>query len=179
MVVGCVVGAGYRHTLTRELVVLPLHRADFDKAIGVGGTKVHVPADGSIPKELQCALNEGSLIMDAVMLPCCQTNVSHKAVLPRLLDNASCPICMQPDVTQDMLQENKKLRDTVRSFLRTAKEKGITIKGMAPPVPAPTEAKPVAEAQKAKDENAEGDRVSPVGDSADGGEGEARGDVAG
>ena len=94
---------------------------------------MHVPADGSIPKELQCALAEGSLILDAVVLPCCQTNVSHSAVLPRLQDSQSCPICMQPDVTADMLQENKKLRETVRAFIRSAKEKGITIRGMAPP----------------------------------------------
>ena len=113
-------------------------RADFDKAIGAGETHVHVPADGSIPKELQCELAEGSLILDAVVLPCCQTNVSHKAVLPRLQDSSACPICYQADVTPDMLQENKKLRQSVMAFIRSAKEKGIAIKGMKPaPAPAP------------------------------------------
>lgn len=112
--------------------------ADFVKAIVAGETKVHVPAEGSIPKELQCALAEGFLIVDAVILPCCQTNVSHKAVLPRLQDSFSCPICMQPDVTPDMLLNNKKLRDSVCIFIRTAKEKGIKIKGIAPTVPAQT-----------------------------------------
>jgi hypothetical protein len=110
------------------------YRADFDKAIGAGDSKVHVPADGSIPKELQCALAEGSLIMDAVILPCCQTNVSLQAVLARLHDNSLCPICMQPDVFPEMLQENKKLRESAKAFMSRSthhREAGRALAAMA------------------------------------------------
>jgi len=128
------------HTLTGCLMaLLRWYRADFDKAIGAGESKVHVPPDGSIPKELQCALADGSLIWDAVILPCCRQNVSRQVVVPRIQDSSSCPICMTPDVTVDMLQEDKKLQATARAFLRCAKEKGITIQGMGVPAEASNE----------------------------------------
>jgi tetratricopeptide (TPR) repeat protein/uncharacterized membrane protein YgcG/predicted nucleotidyltransferase len=113
------------------------YRADFDKAIGAGLTKVHVPPDGSIPKDLQCALSDGTLILDAVILPCCGLNVSKQVVQARIQESYSCPkycpICMTPDVTLDMMQENKKLQATARAFLRCANEKGIAIQGMGAP----------------------------------------------
>ena len=143
---------------------------------------MHVPPDGSIPKELQCALTKDSLILDAVMLPCCQTNVSHKVVVPRLLDSSCCPICMQPDVTADMLQENKKLRDSVKAFIRSAKDKGITIRGLEAPLPTGKD-KPAASdlQQEGKDEevsasgNARGSpHLEESGDGAVGADGGAR-----
>ena len=135
------------------------YRADFDKAIGAGDSKVHVPADGSIPKELQCALAEGSLIMDAVILPCCQTNVSLQAVLTRLHDNSLCPICMQPDVFPEMLQENKKLRESAKAYMCTQKQATAAAEARKKAeegavVMAQTQAAAAAEVRKKADEEA-------------------------
>jgi hypothetical protein len=135
------------------------YRADFDKAIGAGDSKVHVPADGSIPKELQCALAEGSLIMDAVILPCCQTNVSLQAVLARLHDNSLCPICMQPDVFPEMLQENKKLRESAKAYMCTQKQATAAAEARkkaeeGAAVMAQKQAAAAAEARKKADEEA-------------------------
>ena len=102
-------------------------RADFEKAIGTGKQMVNVPADGSIPKELQCAITK-DVAENAHILPCCQSNVSLAAVTPILEDRATCPICLQPDITLDMLKPNLRLRETVRTFLKAALDRGIRLK---------------------------------------------------
>jgi hypothetical protein len=102
-------------------------RADFEKAIGTGKQMVNVPADGSIPKELQCAITK-DVAENAHILPCCQSNVSLSAVTPILEDRATCPICLQPDITLDMLKPNLRLRETVRTFLKAALDRGIRLK---------------------------------------------------
>eukprot|EP00960_Hanusia_phi_P058687 763953-Hanusia_phi.AAC.2 len=104
-------------------------RADFDKAIAKGTSSIVVPKDGSIPKDLQCAMMPGALILEAVVLPCCQSNVSLPRVLPHLQDNSTCPICFQPDVTPEILKPNTKLRESVKAFLKAAIAQGITITG--------------------------------------------------
>ena len=102
-------------------------RADFEKAIGTGKQMVNVPADGTIPKELQCAITK-DIAENAHILPCCQSNVSLSAVTPILEDRATCPICLQTDITLDMLKPNLRLRETVRTFLKAAIDRGIRLK---------------------------------------------------
>eukprot|EP00291_Cryptomonas_curvata_P004989 CAMPEP_0172206070 /NCGR_PEP_ID=MMETSP1050-20130122/32999_1 /TAXON_ID=233186 /ORGANISM="Cryptomonas curvata, Strain CCAP979/52" /LENGTH=470 /DNA_ID=CAMNT_0012885083 /DNA_START=21 /DNA_END=1430 /DNA_ORIENTATION=- len=106
--------------------------ADFEKAIGTGKQMVNVPADGTIPKELQCAITK-DIAENAHILPCCQSNVSLVAITPILEDRATCPICLQTDITLDMLKPNLRLRETVRTFLKTALDRGIRLK--RPPRP--------------------------------------------
>jgi hypothetical protein len=55
---------------------------------------VQVPKDGSVPKELQCALTK-DLLREAVVLPCCVSNVSLAPVNERILETSACPVCMQ------------------------------------------------------------------------------------
>ena len=102
-------------------------RADFAKAINLGKQRVHVPPDGSIPKELQCAITK-DVADNAHVLPCCQHNVSLAAITPILEERATCPICLQSDISVDMLKPNLRLREMVRMFLKTALERGISLK---------------------------------------------------
>eukprot|EP00281_Chroomonas_sp_CCMP1168_P027467 CAMPEP_0206238848 /NCGR_PEP_ID=MMETSP0047_2-20121206/15045_1 /ASSEMBLY_ACC=CAM_ASM_000192 /TAXON_ID=195065 /ORGANISM="Chroomonas mesostigmatica_cf, Strain CCMP1168" /LENGTH=391 /DNA_ID=CAMNT_0053663433 /DNA_START=40 /DNA_END=1212 /DNA_ORIENTATION=- len=99
---------------------------EFERHMKSGAQEVPVPADGSIPKELQDAYTK-DLVLDAAVLPCCQSNVGMKIMSDLLNDSGACPICLQPDIFPDMLKPNSKLRASVAAFLRSAKAKGIKL----------------------------------------------------
>mmetsp|Transcript_23330 Transcript_23330/g.47167 ORF Transcript_23330/g.47167 Transcript_23330/m.47167 type:complete len:280 (-) Transcript_23330:441-1280(-) len=74
--------------------------------------------NGLIPKELQCALTKG-LLLDPVILPCCQAKVCRSSVHQTLKDSETCPVCLQTDVTPSCLLPLPRVQDRAREFVRS------------------------------------------------------------
>ncbi|KAK0944757.1 hypothetical protein LTR29_003770 [Friedmanniomyces endolithicus] len=73
----------------------------------------------SIPPKLRCA-NCNKLAVDAVKLPCCDSNIC----LPCSLDlSESCPVCQHAPVSGDDCKPNKSLRTTISAYIKTEQNK--------------------------------------------------------
>ncbi|KAK3656553.1 hypothetical protein LTR56_002900 [Elasticomyces elasticus] len=73
----------------------------------------------SIATKLRCA-NCNRLAVDAVKLPCCDSNICH----PCSLDlGEACPVCQHTPVSGEDCKPNKNLRTTISAYIKTEQNK--------------------------------------------------------
>lgn len=92
-----------------------------------------------VPEELTCQLCR-KLLVDTVVVPCCESLCCDGCIRPKLLDSEPqfrCPLCLEDDVTPDDLEPAGEARKQVKAFRQRAAGmaagRGLLSPGLAPP----------------------------------------------